>query len=56
MVPLAPLFLGLLPLVVAGVGPRLDRRLGLPSPRIGNVNRILGGLLAVLDSSSASGR
>ncbi len=51
MVPLAPLFLGLLPFVVAGVGPRLDRRLGLPSPRIGNVNRILGGLLTFLGFS-----
>ncbi len=43
-----PVFLGLLPLLVAGVGPRLDRRLGLPPLRIGSVNRILGGLLSVL--------
>lgn len=41
-----PVFLGLLPFLVAGVGPRLDRRLGLPHLRTGNVNRILGGLLA----------
>ncbi len=46
-----PVFLGLLPLLVAGVGPRLDRRLGLPSLRIGRVNRILGGLLTVLGFS-----
>jgi hypothetical protein len=25
-----PVFLGLLPFLVAGVGPRLDRRFGLP--------------------------
>jgi protein-S-isoprenylcysteine O-methyltransferase Ste14 len=47
----APLFLGLLPFLVAGVGPRLDRRLGLPSLRIGRVNRVLGGLLMVLGFS-----
>ena len=40
-----PVFLGLLPFLVAGVGPRLDRRLGLPSLTIGRVNRIVGGLL-----------
>ena len=43
-----PVFLGLLPFLVAGVGPRLDRRLGLPSLRIGRVSRALGGLLMVL--------
>ena len=43
-----PVFLGLLPFLVAGVGPRLDRRLGLPSLKIGRVNRVLGGLLTVL--------
>jgi protein-S-isoprenylcysteine O-methyltransferase Ste14 len=43
-----PVFLGLLPFLVAGVGPRLDRRLGLPSLRIGRVNRRVGGLLMVL--------
>jgi len=37
-----PVFLGLLPFLVARVGPRLDRRLGLPSLRIGRVNRVLG--------------
>ena len=41
-----PIFLGLLPILVAGIGPRLDRRLGLPRLRIGTVGRILGGLLA----------
>ena len=46
-----PVFLGLLPFLVAGVGPRLDRRLGLPPLRIGSVNRILGGLLTVLGFS-----
>jgi protein-S-isoprenylcysteine O-methyltransferase Ste14 len=46
-----PIFLGLLPFLVAGVGPRLDRRLGLPSLRIGRVNRIVGGLLLVLGFS-----
>jgi protein-S-isoprenylcysteine O-methyltransferase Ste14 len=46
-----PVFLGLLPFLVAWVGPRLDRRLGLPSPRIGRVNRVGGGLLMVLGFS-----
>jgi protein-S-isoprenylcysteine O-methyltransferase Ste14 len=46
-----PVFLGLLPFLVAGLGPRLDRRLGLPSLRIGRVNRALGGLLMVLGFS-----
>ena len=46
-----PIFLCLLPFLVAGVGPRLDRRLGLPPLRIGRVNRILGGLLTVLGFS-----
>ena len=41
-----PVFLGLLPFVVAGVGPRLDRRLGLRPLKIRGVNRIVGGLLA----------
>lgn len=40
-----PVFLGLLPRLVAGVGPRLDRRLGLPPLRIGTTGRILAGLL-----------
>ena len=44
-------FVGLLPFLVAGSSPRLDRRLGLPSLRIGRVNRVLGGLLAVLGFS-----
>ena len=46
-----PVFLGLLPFLVGGVGPRLDRRLGLPSLRIGRANRVLGGLLTVLGFS-----
>ncbi len=46
-----PVFLGLLPLLVAGVGPRLDRRLGLPRPGIEGPSRILGGLLTVLGFS-----
>ena len=46
-----PVFLGLLPFLVAGLGPRLDRRLGLPSLRIGRVHRGLGGLLMVLGFS-----
>jgi protein-S-isoprenylcysteine O-methyltransferase Ste14 len=51
MAPLAPLFLGLLPLLVAGLGPRLDRRLDLPALGFGGVGRILGGLLTVLGFS-----
>jgi len=41
-------FVALLPFLVAAIGPRLDRRLGLPSLRIGGVNRVVGGLLTVL--------
>jgi hypothetical protein len=41
-----PVFLGLLPFLVAGIGPRLDRRLGLRPLRIGTVGRILAGVLA----------
>jgi len=48
---LGPVFLGLLPFLVAGVGPRLDRRLGLRPLRIGRVNGIVGGLLALLGFS-----
>jgi protein-S-isoprenylcysteine O-methyltransferase Ste14 len=46
-----PVFLGLLPLLVAGIGPRLDRIVGLPPLRIGAAGRVLGGLLAVLGFS-----
>ena len=46
-----PVFLGLLPFLVAGVGPRLDRRLGLLSFRIGRANRVVGGLLTLLGFS-----
>ncbi len=42
-----PVFLGLLPFLVAGAGPRLDRRLGLRPLKRGGVNRIVGGLLMV---------
>jgi protein-S-isoprenylcysteine O-methyltransferase Ste14 len=42
-----PVFLGVLPFLVAGVGPRVDRRLRLPYLGIGSVNRMLGGLLTV---------
>lgn len=46
MIPLAPLFLGLMPGIVAGVGPRVDRRLGL-APRVpGPPARVLGTALA----------
>jgi protein-S-isoprenylcysteine O-methyltransferase Ste14 len=44
---LAPVFLVLLPLLVAGAGPRLDRRLGLAPLKIGRSNGIVGGLLAL---------
>ena len=40
-------FLGLLPFLVAWVGPRLDRRLGLPALTIARVSRAVGGLLTV---------
>jgi protein-S-isoprenylcysteine O-methyltransferase Ste14 len=46
-----PIFLGLLPVLVAGAGPRLDRRLGLRPLRIGWANGIVGGLLTVLGFS-----
>jgi len=46
-----PIFLGLLPFLVAGVGPRLDRRLGLPPLGTGRAHRVLGGLLTVLGFS-----
>ena len=46
-----PVFLGLLPFLVAVVGPRLDRRLGLRPLKIRRVNRILGGFLLVLGFS-----
>ena len=41
-----PVFLGLLPYAVAWVGPRVDRRLGLPPLRGGRVGRIMGGVVA----------
>ncbi len=51
MLLVAPVFLGLLPFLVAGVGPRLDRRLGLPSLGSGGASRVAGGLLTVLGFS-----
>ena len=41
----APVFLGLLPFLVACIGPRLDRSLGLPPLRVGAAGRILGAVL-----------
>lgn len=41
-----PVFLGLLPVLVAGIGPRLDRSFGLPALSIGTAGRILGGSLS----------
>lgn len=41
----APMFLGLLPLLVAGIGPRFDRRLGLRPLRLGMGTRAVGGVL-----------
>lgn len=49
-----PVFLGLLPFLVAGVGPRLDRRIGLPPLRMGRLVRIAGGLLTALGFSLGS--
>ena len=46
-----PVFLGLLPFLVAGVGPRLDRRLGLGPLKIGTITRVIGALLMVLGFS-----
>ncbi|MCX6373312.1 MAG: isoprenylcysteine carboxylmethyltransferase family protein [Actinobacteria bacterium] len=46
-----PVFVGLLPFLVARVGPRLDRRLGLRPLKIRSLNRIIGGLLLVLGFS-----
>lgn len=37
-----PVLVGLFPLLVAGVGPRVDRRLGLPGLGIGRANRAFG--------------
>jgi len=41
-----PVFLGLLPFIVAVIGPRFDRRLGLAPLRIGTPGRLLGGVLS----------
>ncbi len=41
-----PVFLGLFPILVAVVAPRLDQGLRLPRPGIGTAGQVLGGLLA----------
>ena len=41
-----PVFLGLLPFIVAVIGPQIDRRLGLARLRIGTPGRLLGGALS----------
>jgi protein-S-isoprenylcysteine O-methyltransferase Ste14 len=43
-----PVFLVALPYLVMRVGPRLDRRLALPSPGGGRASRIVGGALLIL--------
>jgi protein-S-isoprenylcysteine O-methyltransferase Ste14 len=48
LLPAGPVFLGLLPYLVAGIGPRLDRRLGLSPLRLGGANLPFGGLLTIL--------
>lgn len=48
-----PVFLGLLPFVIGSVGPRLDRRLGLPSFRIPVLSRLVGGMMLVAGFSFA---
>lgn len=42
-----PVFLGLMPFLVARAGPRVDRLLGLPRPRIGRAARVVGRLMTV---------
>lgn len=42
-----PIFLGLMPVVVGGAGPRLDRRLGLPVLQLGLGTRVLSGGVAL---------
>jgi protein-S-isoprenylcysteine O-methyltransferase Ste14 len=51
VVSVGPVFLGLLPFLVAGVGPRLDRRLGLPPIGGGPATRLAGALLTVVGFS-----
>ena len=41
-----PVFLGLLPFIVAVLGPRFDRRIGLAPLRIGTLGRLFGGMLS----------
>jgi protein-S-isoprenylcysteine O-methyltransferase Ste14 len=47
VVSLGPVFLGALPVIAGGLGPRLDRRLGLASLPCRSACRIAGGVLAV---------
>lgn len=42
-----PVFLVLIPFVVAALGRRMDRRLGLPPLKIGKMHRFVGGVLTV---------
>jgi protein-S-isoprenylcysteine O-methyltransferase Ste14 len=51
MVLVGPVFLVVLPFLVAGIGPRVDRRLGLPAPGVRGVSRMLGVLLTILGYS-----
>ena len=44
---LGPVFLGLLPALVAAAGPRLDRKLGRQPIRAGSAGRLLGWSMAV---------
>ena len=53
LLPAGPVFLGLIPFLVAGVGPRLDRRLGWRPLGNGGVNRIVGGILTAVGFSLA---
>jgi protein-S-isoprenylcysteine O-methyltransferase Ste14 len=46
-----PVFLGLLPYLVGALGPRVDRRLGLPPLTTGSASRVAGGLVTILGFS-----
>jgi protein-S-isoprenylcysteine O-methyltransferase Ste14 len=46
-----PVFVGLIPCIVARLGPQLDRRLGLAPLRVGALGRMLGGLLTAVGFS-----
>jgi protein-S-isoprenylcysteine O-methyltransferase Ste14 len=51
MVLVAPVFLGLLPVLIGAVGPRVDRRLGTRPLPAGVAGRGLGAVMAVLGFS-----